>query len=364
MTKPLLDKKDLAIVTALNRRGGKASAEQLSEDLGIPARTVRYRISRMRRSRFLHPPYVVTHERKLGAGEAIATMKATCKGNRLLEKALNDSPAIYWFTESYGTFDGYIAHIYYPLTSAAFAENIMKAMQNEGLVSEFSILDIVDYEYKNGDYRLLNEDLKWQHDWDAWRNDIVKNLKSKKSFIPKLDFNPSLVDFDENDVLLIKHLMDNGEITQKKLGKILRLSEPLVNKKLARLNRTGIIKGYRVEFDCHKENIYLNLTFELEDDSNGILASFYQLPHPFYIIMESRSRYSIRIALSASEMREFLQGFDIMRSHFVSYSVQTLHHGRKATSTNPFYQFNATDCTWDIDLETSLAAIRRIGSSL
>lgn len=318
----------------------------------------------MRKSEFLYPPYPVTHERKLGAGEAIATMKATRKGVRLLEEVLDKAPAVYWFSDSYGTFDGYVAHIYYPLASAAFSENLMKAIHNEGLVSDYSILDIVDYEYKNGDYGRLDENLKWRHDWEAWREGVAKNLKSKKSYRPKLDYNPRLVDFDQKDVLLIKHVMHNGEITQKELGKLLGLSEPLVNKRLARLDRTGIIKGYRVEFDSHNETTYLSLTFELDDDSSGLLASFYQLPHPFFIIMESRSRYCIRIGLSSSELREFLKGLDIMRAHFASYSVQTLHHARRATSTHPFDQFNIETCTWDIDLEASVNVVRRIGSSL
>jgi DNA-binding Lrp family transcriptional regulator len=356
-----LDAKDIAIVNALERIGGKSSTKQLSEETGIPSRTVRYRISKMRESEVLSSPYPITHERKFGMGESFVTIKATRKGTRLLDKILDEAPAIYWFCPSYGTYDGYIAHIAYPVTSAGFVDTLMKAMIEEGLVSDYEKFEIVDFEFKAGDYTYMDDSLCWNLDWDSWYSKIEKAVKKKRSsFSLSLSDNPRIVDFDAKDFLLVKNMTFERNLTQKQLGEKLQLSEAQVNKRLARLEKARIIKGYRCFFRPRKENTETQLLVEFEEPVGALLSCLYELPFPMYVMLESKNRICFRVEMSASDLRHFQNGIDRLRPYVVSYSFQTKHPIGMAASPHPFLQFNTDTCTWDIDLAGSLAVIREV----
>lgn len=356
-----LDSKDIAIVSALERIGGKSSTKQLSEVTGIPSRTVRYRISKLRESEILSDPYPITHERKFGMGESFVAMKATRKGTGLLAKILNDAPSIYWFCPSYGTYDGYIAHIAYPVTSAGFVDTLMRAMTDEGLVSDYEKFEIVDFEFKAGDYTYLDDSLCWNLDWESWYSKIDKAVKKKRSsFSLSLIDNPRIVDFDAKDFLLVKNMTFERKLTQKQLGEKLQLSEAQVNKRLARLEKAKIIKGYRSFFRPRKDVAEMQLTVEFEEPVGAFLSCIYELPFPMYIILESKNRYCFRVEMSASDLRNFQNGIDRIRPHVVSYSFQTKHSIGMAASPHPFLQFNTDSCTWDIDLADSLSVIREV----
>ncbi|MFW9800422.1 MAG: Lrp/AsnC family transcriptional regulator, partial [Candidatus Thorarchaeota archaeon] len=126
-----IDRKDLDIISALDAIGAKASAKQLGETLGIPSRTVRYRISRMRRTGILYPPYAITHERKLGLGNNFVAMETSRKGTRHLRDVIEALSPFFWYSESYGKYNGYIAQTAYPLSSPSTTSTLLKVMQEE-----------------------------------------------------------------------------------------------------------------------------------------------------------------------------------------------------------------------------------------
>ncbi len=352
-----LDSKDIAIVNALERIGAKSSTKQLSEETGIPPRTVRFRLSKMRDAQVLFSPYPITHERKFGMGETLVNMKATRKGVRLLDQILNDAPSIYWFSKSYGTYDGYIAHMAYPVTSAGFVDSLMRAMVDEGLASDYEKFEIVDFEYKAGDYTYLSDTLCWNWDWEAWHSKIEKSARKRSSFSTALVDNPRIVDFDSKDFLLIKYMTFEKKLTQKQLGEKLFLSEAQVNKRLARLEKAKIIKGYRSYFRPRHDVAQFQVAVEFDEPVGALLSRIYELPYPMYVMLESKSRYCFRIDMSASDLQMFQKGFDRIRPHVISYSFQTMHSYQMATSPHPFKQFNTDTCTWDIDLSASLSVI-------
>lgn len=57
---------------------------------------------------------------------------------------------------------------------------------------------------------------------------------------------------DKVDLEIIKILADNGRITHEELGKRLHLSRPAVHQRVDKLQREGVIKGYRAVIDWGK----------------------------------------------------------------------------------------------------------------
>jgi DNA-binding Lrp family transcriptional regulator len=357
MQEMALDHKDLAIIGALNKVGAKASAEYLGEVLGIPSRTVRYRLSRLRKKGFLYPPRAMTHERKLGLGESSVCMKATRLGIVYLPRILDALPSFYWITESYGTYDGYMAHCVYPLESPESIPSLMIALKDEGLVQDYHVFDVVDYEHKQPNYEYLTTDISWEWDWSQWYTSVKRNLQRKSGFTIQMNEHPQLVEFDSKDIALLRHLGKNGESTQRHLAETLSLSEKRANKRLQRLESTGIIKGYRSAFIPTINQFSLSLFLELEEPVEPILSSFYELPLPLYVMMESRTRFCIQLGFSASDYTGFLNGFDILRPFIVSYFFQTLHNPRRTKSGHPLDLFNDESGSWEFP-EDSINIIR------
>lgn len=352
-----LDHKDLAIIGALDKVGAKASAEHLGEVLGIPSRTVRYRLSRLRKKGFLYPPRAMTHERRLGLGESSVCMKATRLGIMHLPGILDALPPVYWITETYGTYDGYMAHCVYPLESPNSISSLMTTLKEEGLVQDYHIFDVVDYEHKQPNYEHLTTDICWEWDWNQWYKSVRRNLQRRSSFAIQMEEHPQMVEFDSKDIALLRHLGKDGESTQRHLAETLSLSEKRANKRLQRLESTGIIKGYRSAFIPANNQFSLSLFLELEEPVEPVLSSFYEMPFPFYIMMESRTRFCIQLGFSTSDYSGFLNGFDILRPFMVSYFFQTMHNPRRTKSGHPLDLFNDESGSWEFPKD-SISIIR------
>ncbi len=357
-----IDRKDLDIIGALDELGAKASAKKLSEAVGIPARTVRYRLSRLRRIGILRAPEAIPYGRKIGLGEVFVAMDTSRKGTDLLRDVIESISSFYWSSESYGKYNGYIAQGVYPLTSPSITSTLLRAMQEAGLVSDYHVFDVVDYEYKHADYRYFSIDSGWTWNWNQWYDQIERNLNKPARVSPNMEQNTRLVEFDSNDVFLLQQIMKDSEATQKQLADILGLSETIVNKRLNRLEKTGVIKGYRSVFTPIGNHGMIVLVLELEEPVERVLASFYQLPFQLYIMMESKTRYCIRFSLSSKDHKMFLRGFDLIRPHVVSYFFQTLHSSRTSRPPIPFDMFDEASGNWELPLEASLQTIRNANS--
>ena len=70
-----LDDTDIGILSAIQNYSSKISTSQLSEQLGIPDRTVRYRLTKLREQGLLKPPKLQTYERKIGLGEQLLLLQ-------------------------------------------------------------------------------------------------------------------------------------------------------------------------------------------------------------------------------------------------------------------------------------------------
>ena len=353
-----LDQKDVAILGALDKLGGKSSTEELSHMTGIPARTVRYRIQRMRDSQKLHPARAFTHERKMGLGESIITVHTTPESSPILENLFEKIRSIYFWSGTYGRYNGFIIYSLYSLTTPSVPRRLAEAFQKEGLISDFYLFDITDYEHKHGDFSYLDPKLGWQYDWTMWHKKITKNLKSKTTKInTKCEENPSIIEFDISDYGILRSIFDDAMVPQKDLAKQFSLSETLVTKKIRRLESAGLIKGYGSNFAAFSDNVGFNLSLEIEEPVARIMNNFYTHPYLGSIMMESRTRWGIRMGLPASDLHCFLRGLDLMKPYLKSCVFQLTHSYTRGEHTHPYDLFNKDTHKWETPVSDYLEII-------
>jgi DNA-binding Lrp family transcriptional regulator len=355
-----IDPKDIKIIGAIDRLGPKVSTEEVGALLGLPSRTVRYRLKRLRETGVLSPLRILALERKMGLGENIFLANTTPLGSDVLPDIFHAIDTIYHNSPTYGRYNGFLVYALYSLSSPRITRRILEELQKAELISDFFIFDITDFDAKPADFSYFNSGLGWVWDWSRWRDQIPTTLKSKKK--PKYPLNEiqSIVEFDTNDVIILKHMFDDGEITQKKLAKILHLSEAQVNKRIHRLEDEGIIKGYRSTVCATEDELNIICFIEMEKPYDQLLSVFYQLPYPATIAMESRTRYSIQIALNAKDMRGFLKGLDVLSPHLASCFIQTVHDAKMSMDSHPYDLYNEETNRWETPGSEYLQDIRNV----
>lgn len=356
-----LDQKDVDILGALDKLGGKTSTEELSQTTGIPARTVRYRLQKMRDTQTLLPARAFTHERKMGLGETLLIVNTTPGSNPILEKMFEEISSIYFWSSTYGRYNGFVIYVLYSITTPSVPRRLAEAFQKEGLISDFYLFDITDYEHKHGDFKYFDPKLGWQYDWSDWHKKIKKSLKSKTNRInTNCDENPSILEFDTSDYGLLRSLFDDAMVPQKDLAKQFSLSETQITKKIRRLENAGVIKGYDSNFTAMSKMLGFNLYLEIEEPVARIINNFYTHPYIGSIIMESRARWGIRLALPAPDIQGFLQGLDLMKPYLKSCVFQINYTYTRGSSTHPYDLFNKETHKWETPISDYLEIISNI----
>lgn len=319
-----LDDKDIRILNALEKYGAKKSTEELEKMLDIPARTIRYRLSKMKENKILLSPYAMTYERKLGLGEHILIINQKDPSRLGLDQLIKSMPPFYWFSPTYGKYNGYVVHSVYPLADSEVNEQILYQMKEHNLISDYHLFDMVDFHVKPIDFSHYCHENRWTWDWSRWP-DIVEKCLMRDEFHPPITQDPRPVSFDSKDIRLLRYLTRNADMTLKNLGDNLNLSETQINRRINHLEQEGVIKGFKCVIGEFGQELLVSCFIQLLRPYDSVLSCFYQLPFPLYVMMQSPTEFCIRFGLPMEETKDFLQAFDELRPHLESFFFQTQH---------------------------------------
>ena len=89
------------------------------------------------------------------------------------------------------------------------------------------------------------------------------------------------VQLDELDRRLLRLLAQDARVSQRKLARELRMSPPAIGERIARLERAGVVRGYRVDIDWSAlgyVTVYLAVTAIQGADQSQIMTAMHQLP--------------------------------------------------------------------------------------
>ncbi|MCK5239918.1 MAG: winged helix-turn-helix transcriptional regulator, partial [Candidatus Thorarchaeota archaeon] len=304
--KPLsgLDRKDLHILSALGRLGGNVSAEELAQITGYKPRTIRYRLKRLRDEGYLTQLYAMTHEVKFGMGDSILILNEAKKSEGKLQEALKEIPWFYYQGSTYGRYTGYIIHSAFSTHESDGVTRVADALEEVGLIDQYHYFVNTDYESRRGDFRYFEFNKGWNWDCSQWIHESEGCIASGNPIEMQLDENQTLIEFDKQDLELMNELKIESNRTLGELGTIVGLSEGQVKRRITRMEDTGIIKGYRWILNKVEQPLFFYIFMELSDNIDCVLSSFYRLPFPSEIMMESRNRYVARIRLYGTEITD------------------------------------------------------------
>lgn len=320
-----LDPLDLKILEAFEELGTKVSTRELSERLGEPSRTIRYRISKLKEKGILCKAKVQTHERKLGLAEYILLATSSPATESTLKKILDEIPAVYYHAPTYGKYEGYLIYVVYPLNTPRVVPDLATELKKRGLIEDYYLFDVVDYQ--RNEAKLAEID-SW--DWDKWSKTISKIMTKTKEIDLDMEEFPQTVSFDSKDTLILRHMVENAEITLRELGEILDLSQPQVHNRVKKLEESGIIRGYKLVMKPFDSGMAV-LCFFKSKDARKILLWFDKLPYYHQITMESSSHFFVQVYLPSTETNDFLKHLRNLKQYtdemFVQFLVDGTHKG-------------------------------------
>ena len=200
----------------------------------------------------------------------------------------------------------------------------------------------------------------WNWDWDKWYGQIDDKLHlPKKNF--KFDYEKQIkiAEFDNKDLIILKNLIFDTSITLRQLKKILNLSEAQISKRIKRLEKEKIIRGYYFDFNLleHEDLVEFYCFINLKEPNENLISYFYQIPYTFITLIESSTKICLHIRLNATDFKLFLKGFDLFRPYFKSYFLQFVHDENKKDPYYLFDLYNQVTNNWEIPIEDYISLI-------
>lgn len=353
-----LDEEYASILTALQEAKKKVTASQLSKELGIHERTVRYRLEKLRKKGLLRPPKIQTYERKIGLGERLLLFQGFPDKEEKLGRVLEELPLFYYYASTYGRYDGYVAHAMYPLVAPGIVSQIAEEMKASGLVEDYYIFDLVDYCRKGADVAPLLPDSDWN--WEVWTGEIAEIMEKGCEFDLGLEQFPPTVAFKFKDLKIIQKLVCKPTITLKEVANQLGLSLALVHKRVKRLEDEGIIRGIKPTFNPFDETISIACFFKSTKHAKEILCGFHNLPYEVGFSLENDVHYEVVVTIPPSETNQLLQRLNAFRRYSEEFFIQVVLKRRSKGWTHLLDSYNKETNSWEMPISDMLSKVREL----
>ncbi|MFX1482701.1 MAG: winged helix-turn-helix transcriptional regulator [Promethearchaeota archaeon] len=353
-----LDDTDIGILTAIQEDPSKVSTTELSKRLGIPGRTVRYRLNRLKENGLLKPPKLMTYERKLGLGEQLLILQSVPEKEETLEKILDGIDFFYYYAPTYGRYDGYMVYTMFPLVAPRMVRQVAEELKEKGLVSDFYIFDLVDYCRKGVEIAPLLPSSDWS--WSKWAKEARQIMEEGCDLELRLEEFPAAVKFDYKDIQILIHMVENAEATQTEISQVLDLSITQVHKRIKRLEETGVIRGVKLYCSLFEESMTISCFFKSREHAKKILCGFHRLPFEITFVKESSTDYEVVLVIPSSEINQFLQHMNIFRKYTEEFFIQTSLKGKSKGYAHLLRSFNKQASSWEMPLSDTMQTIRNI----
>lgn len=359
---PIIDQKDLDIVMALEKYGPKKSTEELSNLLNIPSRTIRYRLAKLEKKGLLQPLHIMTHERKIGLGEHIILLQENHKKHFEIIEILQSFKNFYYFSQTYGKFNGILVHSVFNLKDPDTNLKIVKEMKKCELIEDYFIFEMVDYYFKTFEITKYNPNIGLKWNWDEWIYNIKNDLIDSVELILDLEANSKIQTCDYLDVKLLKQLEINPKSSLSQIKKVLNLSKTQISRRIKKLEEKNVIRGFKPVFTPTSKNdlILLYCFMDIDDSFKLITTIFSQIPFSFMFSFESKNKCCIKLDLTSRDIKFLLKGFNLLKRHLRSYFFQYIHDIPYSQLPEVFDLFDKDENTWKIDISSILTKINKV----
>jgi DNA-binding Lrp family transcriptional regulator len=355
-----LDETDRKILKVIEEQGGNLPTAEFSKILNIPARTIRYRINKMKEKKFILEPMVQTYERKLGMGEKLLILQSYPDKEELLSKILDASSIFYYFAPTYGRYDGFVVYTMYPLVRPNIIRDLAEELKALDVIRDYFIFDLVDY--KRQPIQISSFIGESRFSWDKWSEDAEKVMKSGCKLKVELEEFPSQVPFDYEDVKIITHMVENPTSTLKEIADHSSLSLAQVHKRVKRLEDTGIIRENKKCLHPFEDSIMIYAIFRSREKAKNILCAFSKLPFQMTFSIENSIQYMVMLSLPSSEVTQFLQRVTFLKRHSEEFFVQVVLEGTSKGFVHLLKAYNEENDSWELPDKDPFESIRTLVS--
>ncbi|MBD3407716.1 MAG: winged helix-turn-helix transcriptional regulator [Candidatus Lokiarchaeota archaeon] len=315
----VLTNKDLRILNVLVHGGGKVSAEEISSVLDIPPRTVRYRLSRLKKHGYLKRLYAMTHERKMGLKHHCVIFEEDLSYGSIPEDLLRSLFYVTYYSPIYGSTHGLILHFVESLDLDNQGLETCKLLKERGIIADFHFYESLDYVSFQPDIKRMNKEGLWDWSHNDWI-ETIKDVLNGNDLIPiTFDKNPDITKFDKKDLIILDALKIDGGITHKDLGEKVDLSGTQVGNRISHLESEGIIKGYRLFIREPLQPVYFYIFLDIHSKVDEVLSAFVHLPFPKEIIYTDTGMYLVRLRFYGEDIPVILRGFHLLKPFLKEY---------------------------------------------
>jgi DNA-binding Lrp family transcriptional regulator len=362
---------DQMILTALEKLGGNASAQEISDyieknekdeegnPVHMPARTIRYRLSTLTEQGILLPTLLETDETKVGLGEGILLLEEVPERTQVLERIINQIPIFHWHVPTNGKIDGYLVHVAYDITQPKMIEELSKLLKKEGLIRNSEFFYIRKHYTKKIDFSSYNPLEGWSCEWKTWKKNIMENLDENMEAPFDIEVSKEVIEYDSKDILILRVLRNDPDSTMTSLASITKLSVGSVRDRIHRLRRMGVIKGYARAYGFAGDLLWFSCFLDIRKKTGSILKSINDLPFPGIFLIEEPNRICVRLGLTTTDLKQFMDGLKTIRPYLDSYSFQFhLPDYVDSKFSDIFNLFDTEQDRWSIPLKDYLGIIK------
>ncbi|MFW9926582.1 MAG: winged helix-turn-helix transcriptional regulator [Candidatus Thorarchaeota archaeon] len=352
---------DSALLDTITRLGGKVTATELSQVLGYPDRTIRYRMKRLREKGYLGRLWPQTLDTKLGLGDAAVVLGMSDEHKTIPRNFLDCFPNFYAHYASFGRYNGFQVAAGFPIGTPQTLDRIIRSMKQMGIIKDAYVLQTLDFIPFAGHLHRYNPETGWNWDWREWIEESEKTLKIGERSTLEFDQNPAPFDYDHKDIEIIAQMKAYGSITHRELSKRIGLSETQIGMRIRQLKDAGVLRGFAWLTEETPMTIILYTFFEIEEPDHPVFSCFLHLPFRKEIIMDSSDRFCVRITMNSSDVLGYLRGLETLRPHFRSYFVQTCVNIRLVPGgMYGFYNLhNESTGRWEMPVEEYIQSLEK-----
>ncbi len=344
---------DEMLLRAVTELGGSGKAPELSEMLGFPERTIRYRLKRLQEKGHLYRIWPHTLDVKLGLGEVGLFLEMSDEHRNLPREFLFCFPNLYINYATFGRYNGYFAAGGYPIDTPQIIDTMVQALKQLNIIKDCYRFDTIDYIPLPADLTKYSPTTGWAWDWREWVEESEKAIKAGEPSGLEFDLHPRVLDYDHKDIAIIAEKKTHGHLTNKEISKRIGLSEAQVRVRIRRLMDENVLRGSMWLVPPNPETIAFYTFVEVDDLNDPALSCFLKLPFRREIYIGSPDKVTVRLLMNSSDIVDYLRAFESIRPYFRSYFIQTVLNRRYVPGGFHGYYHLHKESTgrWEIPVE-------------
>jgi len=362
-----IDALDVKILEGLSLLGPRNLA-LLSQHLGIPATTLRYRVCRMLDDSILFF-HLNPYHTNMGLRKAVIFVEAFLGYEDLLLECLRVNDFWLYLCRVYGPYEGWCGIWTIPNDNVDDFKFFLKSLVDLGVAKKVEINWTTCHEGIPVKSRWFSiEENSWVFNWDEW----IKEVENIEGDLPWTVKDPEdwPIRVDYEDLLIIKELEKDGRMSMVDISKNIGIPVDTVKYHFRHhILKRDLIEGYQIDNirfpPLSSESLFFIFDFESHEHFKKFVLSLHDKPFLFHIgKIIGENRLESHIYLPKREFRKFIKSLSILlrKGLIKSYKFWIQDMFIQWRETIPYEHFE--NGGWKYDIEGQLEELANISKKM